>query len=340
MELIWTSSGPFRRVFYASEADLGSAILQVQRYLFGPGRIYLYIKRKIGVKGSYRNIPDGYLLDLTGRRPRLYAVKNEIAAHDQLQHIAVQILQFSLSFTSEPRTVRAVLFDAIQATADIRTQCEQYASTHGYRNLDHMLDWLVFEVDQPFAALVVIDEIPQNLERALVRRFQFGVEVLELARYENASGERFYRFEPFLADVIPIQTLPHVEDIPTSLPTAGTSTEDFDTIVIPARDNDYQQAFLGEDHRYEARVHGSMRPQIKYIATFRVAPIAAITHFAPVGAIEPRGDAGKFVINLAESAREIGPIPLVRSGRITVPQNLWYANHERLLSAINMDDIW
>jgi hypothetical protein len=57
------------------------------------------------------------------------------------------------------------------------------------------------------------------------------------------------------------------------------------------------------------RVHGSMRSQIKYIATYQVAPISAITHIAPVKSIEPWKDSGKFVVNFAEPARAIDPIP-------------------------------
>lgn len=52
MSLIWTAGGPYRRVSYGSEADLEAAILEVQAELFGPDRIYLDIKKKIGAKGG------------------------------------------------------------------------------------------------------------------------------------------------------------------------------------------------------------------------------------------------------------------------------------------------
>src|SRR5262249_42854725 len=101
MSVLWTKTGAYKSVSYGSEADLESAIVQVQRELFGPNRFYLDIKKKIGARGGIRNIPDGYLIDLNGSKPRLYVVENELAAHDPLRHIAVQILQFSLSFESE-----------------------------------------------------------------------------------------------------------------------------------------------------------------------------------------------------------------------------------------------
>ena len=165
-----TDNGLFYRTLYDSEAALEKAILVVQAPLFGKNRLYLDVKKKIGIKGGLNNIPDGYLLDLDGQKPRLYVVENELAAHDPLRHIAVQILQFSLSFEAEPRKVRNILFEVLERQIDLKLQCENYASNHGFRNLDHLLDYLVFET--PFAALVIIDEVPDNLEKILLTRFQ------------------------------------------------------------------------------------------------------------------------------------------------------------------------
>src|SRR5512146_2892383 len=158
MNVLWTKNGAFRRVEYDGEADLESAILQVQEELFGPERVYLDIKRKIGARGGVQNIPDGYMLDLSGSAPRLYVVENELSTHELLKHIAVQILEFSLSFESERRTVKNVIFNALQSQAAAKKKCEEYAKTHGYRNVDHLLEHLVYET--PFAALVIIDEVP------------------------------------------------------------------------------------------------------------------------------------------------------------------------------------
>ena len=144
-DCIWTPSGSYIAVEYDSEADLERAIVEVQNQLFGPGRIYLDVKKKIGAKGGLRNIPDGYLIDLTGATPRLYVVENELAAHDPLRHIAVQILQFSLSFESEPISVKKILLAAIGDQPGAKERCEKYAAGHTFRNLDHMLEWLVFE---------------------------------------------------------------------------------------------------------------------------------------------------------------------------------------------------
>jgi hypothetical protein len=332
--VIWTQHGIYRRCGYSSEADLEAAIKQVQVELFGRSRIYLDVKKKIGSKGGQQNIPDGYVIDLSGSKPRLYVVENELASHDPLRHIAVQILQFSLSFESEPRRVRGILFNGLQDQPEALARCEQYAATHGYRNLDHLLDSLVFE--SSFAALVIIDEMPDNLESVLVRRFQFGVEVLELARYENSRGHRIYHFEPFLEDLD--------EDVGLEEGEVATSKRvdavDIDTVVVPARETGFIETFLGKHRWHAIRLHGTMRPQIKYIAAYQVAPMSAITHIAPVKSVEPWEDSGKFVVNFSEPAREIGPIPLVRGGRVKALQNLRYTSRERLEQAQSLDDLW
>jgi len=332
MHMIWTTNGSYKRSGYADEADLEAAIIEVQHELFGANRIYLDVKKKIGTKGVMRNIPDGYLIDLNGKQPRLYVVENELAAHDPLRHIAIQILQFSLSFDSDPHAVKTILFDTVQAQPEAMQQCKWYVSTHDYRNLDHLLEWLVFE--GPFTALVIIDEMPDNLENILMKKFQFGVEVLELERYKNGRGEHIYHFEPFLADLV-VDAIDKSDHAATDI-----DVVEIDTIIVPAREDGFQETYLGENRWYAIRIHGSMRPQIKYIAVYQVAPIYSITHIAPVKSIEPWKDSGKYVVNFSEPAQAIGPIPLVKDGRVKAPQAPRYASRQRLLAAKTLDDVW
>ncbi len=338
MTLIWTGKGPYRRIEYENEADLETAIIRVQDTLFGPDRIYLDIKRKIGAKGGIRNIPDGYIIDLSARKPRLFVVENELASHDPLRHIAVQILQFSLSFESEQRGIKSILFEALNTRPDAKDKCEQYAAGHSFRNLDHLLEYLVYE--SPFAAVVIIDEIPDSLETILVERFQFGVEVVGLACYENDNGERYFRFTSFLADVTGDLLEPDRSE------TAARRTIDIgeiDTLVVPAREDGFKETFLGENRWHHVRIHGSMKPQIKYLAVYQIAPISAITHIASVKSIEPWKDTNKYVLNFSEPAREIGPIKLVpkeNDGRVKALQNSRYTSKQRLDDAKTLDDVW
>jgi len=336
MSTIWTKAGSYQRGSYLNEADLETSILEVQRELFGQDRIYLDVKKKIGAKGGTRNIPDGYLIDLGGKKPRLYVVENELASHEPLRHIAVQILQFSLSFETDQRAVKTILFNSLVSHAEIKVRCEQYAAAHEFRNLDHMLDYLVYE--SPFAAIVIIDDLPDELESVLARKFQFGVEVLEVARYENGVGERFYRFEPFLSDFVSEERVNEVQEAEPLKSRPDVS--EADTVVVPAREDGFREVFLGENTWRTIRVHGTMRPQIKYIAAYQVAPISAITHIAPVKSIEPWKDTGKYAVYFSEPAREIGPIPLVKGGRVKALQNIRYTTRKDLAAAKTLDDLW
>ena len=113
-----------------------------------------------------------------------------------------------------------------------------------------------------------------------------------------------------------------------------------DTVVVPAREDGFQETFLGEDRWYAIRIHGTMRPQIKYIAAYRVQPVSAITHIAPVRSIEPWKDTGKFVVNFSEPAKEVGPILLVKTGRVKALQNLRYSTRDKLMAAKTLEDLW
>jgi hypothetical protein len=333
MPVIWVAGQAYRRVDYENEGELEKAIIAVQHRLFGPNRFYLDVKNKIGTKGSIQNIPDGYLLDLSAPKPRLYVVENELQAHDPLRHIAVQILQFSLSFESERLGVKKVLVRALEneKRPEVRKACEEYAARYGFRNFDHLLEHLV---ESPFSALVIIDAMPENLETVLSKKFNFGVEVLELARYENESGERVYHFEPFLEEVVGESVSLETSAVP------ALSPDEIDTIIVPAKADGFQETFIGEHRWYAVRIHGSVRSQIKYIAGYQVAPVQAVTYFARVKSIEPWEDSGKFVLNFSEPAQQIGPIPLVKGGRVKPPMAPRYTTHERLLKAKNLDELF
>jgi hypothetical protein len=195
--------------------------------------------------------------------------------------------------------------------------------------VDHLLEHLV---ESPFPALVIIDQMPESLETVLSQKFRFGVEVLELARCENASGERLCHFGPFLEDVLgePLTAnqSPAIADI---------NPDEIDTVVVPAREEGFQRVFIGQNCWHAVRIHGMVRPQIKYIAAYQVKPVSAITYLAPVKSIEPWKDTGKVVIYFAEPAHRIGPLHLVKDGRVRPLFSLRYTTHERLLKARDLD---
>ena len=333
--MLWSPKKSYEVEPFDLEADLEGAILEVQDALFGPNRVYLDLKKKIGKKGKTTNIPDGYLLDLSSKKePTLYVVENELAKHDPLKHIAVQILQFSLSFETTPHKVKSILKDGLANNKKALKKCQDYAEANGFENVDYLLERMVFGQDK-FNALVIIDEMPDELETVLVSRFKFPVEIIALERYCTEKGKRLYRFEPFMYDISAAAT---ATDTGASTTIPALDPSEIDTIVVPAREDGFQETFIGEDQWYAIRIHSSMIPKIKYIAAYRVAPTSAITHVAKVDDIKPWKDTGKYIVIFSEAADKIGPISFVPKSVVKAPQAPRYTSLERLKTAKNMDE--
>jgi len=333
--MLWGKNSQFYEHPFDTEKELEEAILEVSGTLFGKNRYYIHTKKKIGAKGGTKNIPDGYLLDLSSfKDPRLYVVENELSAHEPLKHIAAQILEFSLSFETSPFLVKTIVKDEISADSHVLTKCQEYASSNGLENIDVLLERIIYGEDR-FNALVIIDELPEELEKVLVSRFQFPVEILTLERYRSDEGECLYRFEPFLSDLTTSGLSSDGKPIPSTI-----DPSEIDTIVVPARDDGFNEVFMGEKRWYAIRIHSSMIPKIKHIAVYRVAPESAITHIAPVSTIEPWKDTNKYVVNFAEAPEKVKPVHLVAKGKVKAPQAPRYTSLTRLKAAKNLDDVF
>lgn len=327
MSRLVTPAGNFSLHTFETEQEFERSVVRNASEIFGPRRIYLDCKRRIGAREGKQSIPDAYLVDLARRRePQLYVVENELASHELFKHIGVQLLQFSVSFRASGRLIKDILFQEISSQTAANELCEEYAREAGLRNVDRLLDYLVFET--PFRALVIIDEVTDELTTVL-ESLGFPVEVIEFVTYQSEKGERIYRFSPFLEDVEAAVDMKAYRPIDLS---------EIDTVVVPAREEGFQETFRGENRWYEVRIHPSMRSQIKYIAAYQTAPVSAITHWALVGSIEKWKDTGKVVINFSQPPQEIGPIPLVKGGRVKPLYNLRYTSLEKLKSAKTLDD--
>lgn len=331
--MLWCEATAFHEEPFDIEPELEESIITVSGALFGKNRIYIDTKKKIGGRGKTQNIPDGYLLDLSSaKEPKLYVVENELAKHEPLKHVAVQILEFSLSFETSQHRVKGIIKQALTGTPDTFALCQTYATANGFENVDVLLERMIYGEDR-FNALVIIDELSDELEKVLISRFQFPVEILTLERYRDNKGTRLYRFEPFLSDIA--LTVP---DGKSGLPPIDPS--DLNTIVVPAREDGFQETFLGENRWHAIRIHSSMLPKIKFIAAYRVYPESAITHVAPVSSIEQWKDTNKYVVNFTQPATSISPIRLVQKGQVKAPQGPRYTSKARLDQAKSLDDVF
>ncbi len=325
--MLWNPKIFYHHEPFELEIHFEAAILEVRETLFGKSRIYLDIKKLIGKKDKIKNVPDGYLMDLYSKKePKLYVIENELAKHDPLKHVAAQILEFSLSFETTPQKVKAIIKESLKNDLEAQNLCEKYASNNGFENVDYLLEQMIYKKDS-FNAMVIIDEIQDELETILLSRFKFPVEIITLQRYSTPEGERIYQFEPFLYDITDPSLI--IEPIDPS---------EIDTIVVPAKEDGFQETFIGENRWYAIRIHGSMIPKIKHIAGYRVAPTSAITHIAPVKSIEQWQDTNKYVLNFSQPAEKISPIKLVPKGKVKPPYGPRYTSIERVKSAKTLDE--
>ena len=294
------------------------------------------MKKLIGEKGKTQNIPDGYLIDLSSpKRPVLYLVEVELEKHDPLRHIAQQLLNFSLSFKSTQQKMKAILRDTLQKSAEAMSRCEAYAAQNGFSNIDYLLEQMIYP-ENAFNALVIIDELDEELEKIVRSSLRFPVETLTVTRFRSSTGEAVYQFEPFLYDLS--------KEGATIAGDAGNTPAmdpaEIDTIVVPAREDGFKETFLGENMWRAIRIHSSMIPKIRYVAAYQVAPVSAITHVAEVARIELWKDSGKYALYFSEPARKIEPVPLVSGGRIAAPQAPRYTSFLRLQKAKSLDGVF
>lgn len=126
----------------------------------------------------------------------------------------------------------------------------------------------------------------------------------------------------------------------TIAPSQRQSSEQPDTVIVPARTDGFEKVFLGKDCWYAIRISGGMLDKIKYIAAYQTAPVMAITHYAPVDRIEPYADEGKYKLIFSLKAREVpqGKIPLgdAPQGAMQGPR---YTTFAKLLAAKKLTDL-
>lgn len=323
--MLWNKENKYTELPYERESELEEAVNEVKEALFGSNRIYLDDKKKIGKKGGTNNLPDGYLIDLTNNQePKIFVVENDLASHQHLRHIAVQILEFSLSFETSKVKVKNIIKEMLQKRKSEWTKCENFAKKNGYENVDFLLESIIHKKDS-FNALLIIDELSEELETVLISRFKFPVEVTTLKRFKNQKEEILYDFEPFLNEV--------TED------TEKVDISEIDTIVIPAREDGFKEEFIDNNCWYAIRLNASMIPKIKYIAAYQVAPISAITYIAEVKTIEQWEDTNKYIVYFSEPAEKIKKVPLGNS-KGKAPQSPRYSSRERILNAKTLDNVF
>ena len=312
----------FSLLEYDLEKDFESAIVQNSREIFGPESLYIDVKKKIG-KDNIVSIPDGYLIDFSFiSSPRLFIIENELAKHDPYRHVGQQLLKFAISYKASGRQIKQFLLKNILENEDSKSFVTERFTKAGFRNIDAFLEAIIF--DKPVAVIVVIDKSTSDLENVLAQ-LTMDADILEFKTFVDGD-EQIHYFTPFQQEI--------------REPSPGISPEEYDTIVVPAREEGFNEVFLGEDCWYEIVISASMIPRIKYIAGYQVAPISAITHYAEVSSIEKYKDTNKYIVHFKDKAKKIGPVRLPKESKGLVPFAPRYTSFSKLAEAKTLKDIF
>lgn len=328
MERILSGNDIYYLKEYQLEKDFEQDVVANYRHIFGNDTIYIDIKKKIG--DNIVTIPDGYLLDFTfPNNPRLYIIENELSVHDAYKHIGTQLLKFAVSYKQSRLKIKYYILDYLSKMPNDMTFIEKKASEMGYRNIDAMLESMIYK--DTVDAIVIIDNSSAELENVL-SHLSMKIDIIEFRAYENRTGNRIYKFIPFNNEV--------KEFVASRGGTKNVSPEEIDTIVVPAQEDGFQSAFIESNAWWQIRISVSMLDKIKYIAAYRTSPVSAITHIAEVDRIEKYKDTNKYILYFKEPAREIPHIELDKDKKGVAPQASRYTTYARLISATKLSEVF
>lgn len=325
MEKLIFNNGEFTYYEYNSEAEFEEDVVENANKIFGQKSIYVDVKKRIGDK--ILSIPDGYLLDFSFvKEPRLYIIENELVIHDAYRHIGQQILKFAISYKASRRKIKRVLLEEIQKNEEYLKLVEDFIERAGYRNIDNLLEEMVF--DREVGCIVVIDKSTDELENVL-SQLTMKTDIVELQAFVDDEGEEIFKFEPFQGDI--------KADMDTK---TELSVDELDTIVVPAREDGFNEVFLEENCWYAIRMSSSMLDRVKYIAAYQTAPISAITHYAEVSKIERYDNTNKYIVYFKDKAIKIQDIKLPKDKPSLAPQAPRYTNFNKMIKAKSLVDIF
>ena len=268
-------------------------------------------------------IPDGYFLDLTFHNdPKLYLVEVELNSHDVYGHIGEQILRFGISTETDKYKLKNNLLSAVSGDLSKKKKLTAFFAKSKYDNLNELLDKVIFE-NKP-AAIIVIDEATDELFNVM-NQLTMTTEVIEAQTYV-CGDKKLHRFSPFKDDVL--------VDLP-----ANSDADELDTIIVPAREDGFNEEFLKNDRWFAIRISGAMIDKIKYIAAYQVAPVSGITYIAEVDRIEKYKDTNKYIVFFKSgTAKKINKVALGK--KKLAPQAPRYSCYNTIVGAKTLDDLW
>lgn len=323
-KIINESGDVYTQYKYLKEVDFEKMIVANSDKIFGSNGIYFDIKKLIGTPKKGATIPDGYFLDLTFHNdPRFYLVEIELNSHDVYGHIGEQILRFGISTDTDKYKIKQMILSEIDKDDYKKQKLAEYFSKSRYDNVSELLDKVIYE--NKSAAIVVIDEATDELSNVMAQ-LTMTTEIIEAQTY-ICGEKKLHRFLPFKDEVM--------NDLPPNV-----DADELDTIIVPAREDGFNEEFLGNNRWYAIRISSAMINKIKYIAGYQVAPVSGITYVAEVSRIEKYNDGKKYIVFFKPGTlKKINKVALGKK-KGKGPQAPRYSSYKAILEAKTLDDLW
>lgn len=322
--IIDESGAVYTQYSYTKETDFEKMIVAHASDIFGSEGIYFDIKKMIGTPKKGATIPDGYFLDLTFHNdPKLYLMEVELNSHDVYGHIGEQILRFGISTETDKYKLKNTLLSAVNGDPAKKKKLTTFFEKSKYDNINELLDKVIFE-NRP-SAIIVIDEATEDLFNVMAQ-LTMTTEVIEAQTY--VCGEKkLHRFTPFKDEIL------------TDLP-ADSDADELDTIIVPAREDGFNEEFIKNNRWYAIRISSAMIDKIKYIAAYQVSPVSGITYAAEVERIEKYKDTNKYIVFFKPGTLTKINMVALGSKKSLAPQAPRYSSYKTIISAKTLEDLW
>lgn len=292
--------------------------------IFGTSGIYFDVKKLIGTPKKGAAIPDGYYLDLLFHdNPRLYFVEVELDSHDVYGHVGEQILRFGICSDTDKYKIKQILLSDINKDTEKKKKLADFFAKSKFDNTNELLDKVVY--DNKPATIVVINEATEELSKVL-GQLTMATEVIEAQTFV-CGDKKLHLFTPYRQEI--------VADISNDV-----DADALDTIVVPAREEGFQEEFINNERWYSIRISSTMLEKIKYIAAYQTKPISGITHIAEVERIEKYKDTNKYILYFKSgTVQEIKKIGL-GAKKDQAPQAPRYTTYKKIFSSKTIEDVW
>ncbi len=323
---LFSGNKEYKQYVYNSEEEFEQDVILNSKKLFGEKTIYIDVKKKLKGKFGEGTIPDGYLFDYTFTdKPKLYFVESERIIHGVREHIVPQLLKFKLSYKNNMMLLKNILIEKIEEQG---IKIDEIAKSYNYRNSDDMFSDIISKDD--LNIIVPIDEVTEELIEC-VSYLNLKIELREFKKFVCGDSSLFL-FEPLN------------EEIEEVAKTLNIKNGELDTIIVAAQDEGFEKEFIGNSCWFPVSIGIGMLDKLKYIVSYRKAPIKALTHYAEISNIELYKDTGKYIIYFKDKPKKLArQIPLNDANPNHAPQPRVYTSFEKIVEAnekTTLDDLY